>query len=356
MKVLLRIRSDVKAFPGGDYVQLLQTQRALENAGVTCEVSAGVDPIPQGIDIVHLFNTTRIHETYLQFSEAKKKGFPVVLSPIWHSLKEMARFYAKLYRLPFFPISSYLALKEIYYAGRSNLQRLLAATLRFTHLQRMVVEGCDAVLPNSQPELQILCDELKAKPRASFVVPPSFDLDCKGHGSSATRDGVLCVGRIEPRKNQLSVIRAFKALPRSTHRLVIYGAINEAHPAYAKKVQQELVHGWVEYGGHVPREEIYLALSKAKALVLASYFETCGYAAMEALSCGAHVCISDTPYTRGFYQAAVSYCNPYCSDSISRGIDSALRKSDADYSDLLRQYSAENTAAQTLEAYKFALN
>ena len=120
MKVLLRIRGDVREYPGGDYVQLLRTRETLERLGFECAVSPGLAPMPPGIDFVHLFNTTRIHETCLQFREAKRRGIPVVLTPIWHSMREMARFYSTLYKVPLFPVWKYMAAKELFYARRSR--------------------------------------------------------------------------------------------------------------------------------------------------------------------------------------------------------------------------------------------
>src|ERR1700722_8388697 len=175
MKVLLRIRSDVREFPGGDYVQLLKTRQALEQLGIACEVSPGLEPIPAGIDIVHLFKTTRIHETYLQFREARRRGIPVVLTPIWHSMREMGRFYARLYRLPLFPIWRYMSAKELFYARRSRQPIFLPATFKYRRLQREGVSGAGMLPPSSQAELDILCADLGVAPRAARVVPPPFD-------------------------------------------------------------------------------------------------------------------------------------------------------------------------------------
>jgi glycosyltransferase involved in cell wall biosynthesis len=354
MKVLLRIRGDVMQYPGGDYVQLLRMRETLEQLGFECLVAPGLDPMPDGIDIVHLFNTTRIHETYLQFREAKRRGIPVVLTPIWHSMREMAKFYARLYHLPIFPVWKYMAAKELFYARRCGHPAFAAATLRYRELQREVVTGVDMVATNSEAELAIMREELGVEPRAARVAAPLFEtmpLAERQNGSDTQRKDVMCAGRIEPRKNQLSTIRAFKSMGRRDCRLLLYGGMG-AHPSYDRAVRQELAPGWVEYRGYVTPEELGRAYKEAKAVILASYFETCGFAAMEATARGAQVCISDTPYTRSFFEGHAVFCDPYSFGSIRDGIERVLTAPAPALNGFLHAFSRETVLRETQEIYR----
>jgi glycosyltransferase involved in cell wall biosynthesis len=355
LKVLLRMRSDVERFPGGDYVQLVQTQAALRDLGVTVDVLPGIAPQSPGYDLVHLFNTTRIHETAVQFRQAAAMGVPVVVSTIWHSDTEMRRFYARLYGWPIFPLDTYQALKEAYYARRSRLPILWPAVLRRRALQREVVAGANAVLPNSQAELDILRTELGVQPRAAFIVPNGFSPACQPAPTNVPRRDVLCVGRIEPRKNQLGVIRAFKSLPRGENRLLLYGAMNDSHAAYVANVRAELVQGWVEYVGCVDQTELYAAYSRAAVAVLASFFETCGLVIMEALSCGAGACVTRSPYLEDYYGARVEYCDPYDDGSIAAGLSAALARPVQDHREFLRRFSWAQAGGATHHAYQQVL-
>jgi glycosyltransferase involved in cell wall biosynthesis len=278
-----------------------------------------------------------------------------VLTPIWHSVLEMKRFYRKLYRLPWLPIWTYLATKELHYAWRSRLPLLWSAGFQFRKLQRKVVSGCNAVLPNSTAELRILCNELGVQPRAHFIVPPGVDQINPGESPRAERRDLVCAGRIEPRKNQLEVARAFRSRSRGKHRLLFYGSVNESHPKYWKKIQSQLCKGEIEYRGAIPQEEMFAVFGRAKGVILASFFETCGFTAMEAISCGAHACVSDTPYTREFYQDAVTYCDPFSIDSIARGIDALLSKPDIAPIVPPSLSSWDEVAEKTVQAYEYAL-
>jgi len=353
MRILLRIRGDVIKYPGGDHVQLLQTREILEQLGFECAVSPGLAPMPARIDAVHLFNTTRIHETCLQFREAKRRGLPVVLTPIWHSMREMRRFYSGLYKLPLFPIWKYMAAKELLYARRSRQPILSSATLRYRALQREVVAGADVVAPNSNAELRIMREELGVEPRAARVTPPFF-FEAPGQAApdSPDRRDLLCVGRIEPRKNQLAVIRAFKTLGAATGlRLLLFGAMSGAHPRYERQVRRELEPGRVEYRGHVPSAELAAACRDAKALVLASFFETCGFSALEAIGSGARVCISDTPYTREFYGRHAHFCDPWSIPSIRTGIAAALAAPPPDSDGFRSAFSRETMVSRMRDLY-----
>lgn len=355
MKVLLRIRGDVREYPGGDYIHLLRTREILEELGFECIVAPGLSPMPDGVDVVHLFNTTRIHETYLQFREAKRRNIPVVLTPIWHSMREMKRFYSMLYKLPLFPIWKYMAAKELYYARRSRQPLLAGATLGYRRLQREVIGGVDMVAPNSRAELAIIRRELRVEARAARVTFPFIHAAPAPPGqpamAAADRRDILCAGRIEPRKNQLSVIHAFKSLGKTGHRLLLFGAMSAAHPRYERAVRRELEPGWVEYRGHVPSEDLTAACRRAKAAILASYFETCGFSALEAITCGARVCISDTLYTREIYNGHALFCDPFSVASIAAAIRTALETAPPDCNGFLHAFSRETALRETREMY-----
>ncbi len=162
----------------------------------------------------------------------------------------------------------------------------------------------------------------------------------------------MCAGRVEPRKNQLGVIRAFKSLGRNGRRLLLFGSMGGMHPAYERAVRKELEPGWVEYRGNVPVEELAAAYASAKGAILASFFETCGFSAMEAITHGAQVCISDTPYTREFYEGHAVFCDPFFVPSIRAGIEKMLAVPAPDRNGFLRPFSREAVARETREVYQ----
>lgn len=356
MRVWLRIRGDIGQYPGGDSQQLTETKRSLEELGLSCVCDAEMLTTPEPCDIVHLFNTTRIRETYAQFCEAQRSSTPVVVSTIWHSMEEIRRFMSWRFRLPWFPVGVYSALREGYYSLRCRQKISWSSVIGYRAQQRAVVEKADAILPNSRAELLVLERELKTRPRAAFVIPNGVRVAESLAPEPATgRRNVLCVGRIEPRKNQLAVIRAFLKIALPGYRLVLIGAVNRSHSSYVNKVFSCLRPGLVEYLGPLPREELFAQYRSARTTVLASFYETTGLVVLEALAHGATAVVLDSPYTREYFEGFAHFCDPYRIESIGHAIQDAVVSRVPDVSELLQRYSWRKAGEATLEAYQCVL-
>ena len=337
-------------------MQMLETGAGLKRAGVEVVVG-GLRCDYSGYDLVHLFNTTRINETFVHCRAARAAGIPVVVSTIWHSVREMRRFYAWRFGVPWFPIRTYAALREVYYARRSGFPICVRSVCRYRECQRDVVRDAAAILPNSEAELRQLREELDVLPRRAFIVPNGFAVEKAAAllKKESPRRGVVCAGRIEPRKNQQRVVEGFKLLGERGLMLRFFGAINESHGWYARGFQASLVPGWIEYGGSLKPEALYGTFRAAQVVVLASYFETTGLVALEGLACGARVVVSDSPYTRDYFRDAAVYCDPYSEKSIAEAIATALRAPPKAPPAWLNEYTWERAAELTLEAYRAVL-
>lgn len=354
------IRADADRIGGGDLQQMRETAAALRHRGVEVETSCRLPASPAGFDLVHLFNTTRINETWQHFLAARRLGIPVVVSPIWHSMAEMRRHYAAQHGLPWFPIWHYGGLREAYYARRSGCRLDPRAVLRYRACQRRVAAGADLLLPNSRAEARILESELGVQARRVEIVPNGFNVALARAAEQARgtdpRRGLVCAGRLEPRKNPLGVIRAFQRLPPGAGTLRFYGALNPGHARHAAAFQAALVPGRVEYAGCVAPAELYQAFARAQVVVLASFFETTGLAALEALACGARVVVSDSPYSREYFRDLAFYSDPYDDASIARALAQALAAPPVPVPDWIDSFSWERVGQLTHEAYQALLD
>lgn len=70
MKILMQIRNNVFSCPGGDTVQMQKTKQELEALGYDVDLSLELRPNLESYDLVHLFNLTRVQETYIQVQNA----------------------------------------------------------------------------------------------------------------------------------------------------------------------------------------------------------------------------------------------------------------------------------------------
>ena len=353
MKIVMGIRSDYSAVPGGDVVQMEKTRVELGKLGCDVIVRAGEIGDLVDADLVHVFNTTRIDDTYRMVTQAQRAERPVVVSTIWHSMAEMARAYGNIYGIRPVPVWSYPAGKEIYYAYRAGRKWNLNTALAYRSRVKYVIEKSDGLLPNSSAELAALTRETGCTPRRSFIIPNGYDVQPASMVTWSSRNDVVCAGRIEPRKNQVKLARAFlKAKLPEQARMYFYGASLPQVRSYMKKLEHKLIPGKIEYGGRLPQSELYAKYGQARVTVLASYFETTGLSVLEGLACGSSVVILDSPCTREYFGEAVQYCDPYSETSIAAAIRRAWETPPLDNTNLLRRFTWSEAGRLTLSAYE----
>ena len=119
---------------------------------------------------------------------------------------------------------------------------------------------------------------------------------------------MLFVGRVEPRKNVLGLIRA---VARMGVPLVVIGAPPPGHESYAEECRRAGL-GFVRWLGAMDHDDPVLASAYAAARVFAlpSWFETPGLAALEAALAGCAVVITPYGCTREYFGDRVEYARP----------------------------------------------
>jgi len=133
---------------------------------------------------------------------------------------------------------------------------------------------------------------------------------------------LLCVGRIEPIKNQVKLLESF---PRDLGiQLLFIGDLNDAFPTYCSKFKR-LVNRYGETVFHIPsvdRNVLLRIMASSRGLILPSLFETTGRVALEALVTGCPVAVSSLPTLAEYLVGMdnVVFFNPRYKWSIRRAI------------------------------------
>lgn len=175
------------------------------------------------------------------------------------------------------------------------------------------------------------------------------------------RNYVLCVGRIEPRKNQLSIIEAVKKLRAETKediKLVFVGAKSKhKHYEYFYRFNKELDENhWIKHINFMNYESMPSLYADSKVCVSASWFETTGLTSLEALMCGANA-VASGDRAKEYLGEYASYCDPGDVESIKEAIKKEYYAPRPDLSETFKNsYTWKNTAKETLEAYNSLLN
>ncbi len=327
--------------PGGGEVLLLKTQEYLEKSGVKVKLfDLWQDRFKEG-DILHVFGSVK--EALGLMQAAKERAVRIVHSPIiWYNWQSS-------FKIPYAPKERALCLLR--QAAKFFLPQLPSDRKRMIHL-------ADRVLAGSYMEAQQIRRYFLVSPErlrtAHYGVDPVFaegdaELFTSRYGVSGF---VLMAGRIEPRKNQLSLIRAMKGLAQP---LVIAGSPVSHHADYAKACRREAGKN-VHFIGPLEKDSPVLCAAYAACDVFAlpTWFETPGLAALEAGVAGAKLVVTREGSTREYFGALADYVNPASVKDIRQKVLAALdRPKDSRLSERIRgEYLWEHCAFATLEVYK----
>ncbi|MBE0596622.1 MAG: glycosyltransferase family 4 protein [Desulfuromonadales bacterium] len=367
MRVLFQSRTTLFSVPGGDTVQILKTKEFLERLGANVAISTELEPDLADYDLVHLFNLIRPQEVLAQARNARRQGRKITLSTIYGLYTEYDRkarggIGGLLSRSLSTGQTEYL--KTLARAGKNReFHRGTLQYLRCGHLgaQREIVSLVDVFLPNSEGEKGRVLTDFPGAAGKPFVIVPNA-VDTHLFDSEATeiapelepyRGCVLCVARIEGRKNQLNLVRAMQGLPWS---LVLAGKPAPNHLDYYEQIRREAGPN-VHFHGQLDHALLPALYKVARVHVLVSWMETPGLSSLEAAAMGCALVVTDRGDTREYFEDYASYCEPDSVESIRAAILKAYeRPADPRLRQRVRQeFNWQKTAEKTLEAYRLAL-
>ncbi len=327
--------------PGGGENQLIQTGRHLESLDVPVRLfSPWTDRLDQA-RLLHLFGMSR--EGLELARAAKARGVPVVLSPIcWYEPRALWALEPN-------------AIRKLGALGAWALRRGFPGLPGW---RRDLLRLADRVLPNSEEEADQLA-RLFGVPRGRLCVVPNGVLPDFGLGSPQLfreRVGdfefVLFVGRIEPRKNPLGVVRAARKLG---YPLVVVGEAPPQHEAYERQCRREGGDRVVWLEGLDHHDPLLISTyAAARVFALCSWFETPGLAALEAALAGAAVVVTPHGSTRSYFGDRAAYARPWRVDEIAAAITRAWREGPRPglAAHVASNYLWERVAKLTAEVYE----
>lgn len=364
MDVLFAIRSDYRERIGGDTFQFLFTKEYLENYyDVNIIVIKSPEEIEQfsHIEIVHVFNMQDRSwaSTFLQ--KAKECGKKTVLSTIYWDLSH-ANYIAKIARLTSnLSIWSLLKEQRFVFSWIADLLKGRGVGGRRTMAgYRDLLMNVDMILPNSVEEAEIVKKtfgdygyQVRSVPNA---ISPVVDRNNAKFMHGKYENCIMEVGRIEPVKNQMAVV---KACMDNNIPIVFIGRIGDQR--YYKELRKLADRrGNVYFLGELPQKEIADYYKTAKVHVLPSFRESPGLVTLEAMYYGCNVVVANECYCPIKYYQFDKYayiCEPYSVKSIRNAVLQAYHDEKKTYNEELFQFiSYENVAKTTYEAYKAVMN
>lgn len=353
MKVLFISRSTIFSVPGGDTVQMEFTAKELRNLGVEVDLLTFDKEIDYAqYDLLHFFNITRPAAI---LAHTTNSNLPYVVSTIfvqYDFYKILAPFSKMGVASRIFGLDGIEYLKTVmkHFLNKEKLDYLPFLWKGQQKSIKQVLTGAAAVLPNSQSELNRVVKEYGVQVY-SQIIPNGIDLEKFGNYNNTQRidNQLICVGQIEPRKNQLNLIKAIENLDVT---LKIIGNPAPNHQNYYAKCKK-LASKKVEFVPRVSQEKLVPFYLSSSIHVLPSWFETTGLSSLEAAYLGCKLVVSPNGDTFDYFGDLANYCSPSSVPSIHQAIVSSMKR---EYSGDLKkrienEFNWKQTAKLTLECY-----
>lgn len=234
---------------------------------------------------------------------------------------------------------------------------------------RAAVKRADAIITPSRNTAEDLLGRTKVDPQKLHVAPlaaalPAGALDA---GEVLTRlripaPYVLFVGTLEPRKNLLRLIRAYRRVAAAglPHSLVLAGPMGWHHESLMRELALQ-GPGEIAMTGALTPDELDAVYRGADVFVYPSLYEGFGLPVVEAMARGVPTVASATSAVPEVAGDAAIGVNPRSVREIAHGIESVL--TDVDLAERLaargrtqaERFSWDETARITLEVYERTL-
>lgn len=326
--------------PGGGETQLHETARALRGENVDARLWRPWEDDFAHVDAVHLFGSTRGAEAIAR--AARDAGKPVVLSPItWFDPRAMWQEAAPWHQR----------------CGRVAKWWLRRSVRHHGSWRRRLYHLADALLPNSMAEASQLAKLFGVPWQRLHVVPNAADPRFANADPDAfvdrfgVADFVLYAGRIEPRKNQATFLRAMSGTDVP---IVMLGDAVAEHSAYYDECRA-IAGPNVTFVPRLEHDDPLLAsaFAAARCLALCSWFETPGLVALEAALSGTPLVLGRRGSASEYFGPMATYVDPGDEGEIRRTVLAAHEQAPSSaLAHLVRtEFSWQATAEATRKVY-----
>lgn len=224
-------------------------------------------------------------------------------------------------------------------------------------LQRKIIKMVDVFLPNSDSEMLRVAKDFNLSSYNYIAVANAVDVNKFNYDKVSIdpelekyRDCVLCVSRIEGRKNQLNIIRACNELP---YKFVYIGKAGANFQKYFEQCKKE-ANSNTYFLGQIEHEKLPQFYKLAKVHILASWMETPGLSSLEAGVMRTNIVVTKKGDTEDYFKDMAFYCEPDDLTSIKKAVKQAYETPFKEnlLKRILDNYTWEDTARQTLDGYK----
>lgn len=360
LNIVMISRATLFSSPGGDTIQIEKTAEYLRKLGVIVDIKLAYEEIDYSkYDLMHFFNIIRPNDF---LHHVKDSNLPFVVSTIFVDYSE----YEKKARTGIIKyLSKVVSSDQLEYLKviarvMKNNEKLNSMSYLWKGQKRSIrflIKESSMLLPNSNSEYTRLEKHFNIS-QTYHVIPNAIDTKIFKSSklmNAKFENSIICIGRIEGRKNQLNLI---KAINKTEYKLFIIGKKSPNQLAYYEDCLEEAENNSnVMFIDHIEQSELSSIMQAAKVHVLPSWFETTGLVSLEAAYLDCNLVITDKGDQKEYFEDMAIYCDPNNIESIIDAIDIAYNKPFESKlkEKILREYTWENTAKKTLDGYEQVL-
>jgi glycosyltransferase involved in cell wall biosynthesis/Tfp pilus assembly protein PilF len=353
IRVLMQNRPTTFTQRGGDTVVLEKLRDGLVARGWDVTVDVGATQDPKHFDLVHLFNFATVDYTRELAQRAHRAGVPYVVTTLYEDLPE------------FHNQSHVVASRLVEYVQRGqNKEWWQSACIDHSVASKAARFQCDwaalnaaALFPNGAGEARALRRDYPGVKNVAEV-PLGHEVGAISTSEAFEReygvkDFVLCVGRIESRKNQLMLL---KALEDSDLTVVLAAGGFSYQPEYDHAVRSFKRRGRTLILDRLSPEMLASAYAAARVHILPSWYELPGLVSLEAAAHGKNIVVTRTGTTADYVGDKAFYCLPGSEDSIASAVMAAYyAPAKPGLVDMARSHTWQKAVDSTVAAYERVL-
>ncbi|MCG2610366.1 glycosyltransferase family 4 protein [Flavobacterium sp. SM15] len=356
MNVLFIARATLYDSPGGDTVQLLKTAEGLRKLGVTVDIGLTTGTFDHHkYDIIHFFNIIRPADILFHFRKSKRTVISTIFVDYTESEIQTSTFLrSTITRVFGGDLTEYLKTVAKFIFGK---ERLISKEYLFKgqfNSEKYLFKNAGALLPNSNSEASRLKKKFGSTNALLTKIVNAIEPIESIVPNSNFSNSIICVGRIERRKNQLNLIKAVKDLDIPCY-IIGKAAIND--PSYHEMCKNEAGKN-VHFIEALPQHEIFSIMKAARVHALPTWFETTGLVSLEAAYYGCNIVITKKGDQVEYFQDYAYYCEPDDITSIREAILKAYQAPfNEDFKEVIgTKYNWTETARQTYACYQSLMN
>ena len=337
----------------------------------TCELIA---PVPINLDTEDgIPAPANLHAVYVPVNAIRRRWWTIGL-PLYVRRNKLTLFHGTNYNLPlWYGCPTVVTIHDLSLLLHSQTHRedlVRRAEKRLPTMTRIATR----IITDSESVKREICDHLKVSadkvtaiplaPRRNFHRASEHECRAVRQRLGVEDDFILFVGTVEPRKNLITLVRAFDELLKQTElrpQLVIAGAKGWLTDELFADVDSGTRRERICFTGYVTDDDLRALYSSCKVSVYPSLYEGFGLPTLEAMACGAPVITSRIPVMIETVGKSARLIEPTNVGQLTAALaelltdESARQHFSASGFKRASVFSWERTARGTLEVYQQAL-